>query len=319
MARPRLTTFGESLLRLATPAGDPFETADSFDVCVGGAEGNVAVAAQRLGIDATWVSKLPRTPLGRKVTSTYHSHGVDTAVSWAEAGRLGTYYLERGSQPRGSTVVYDRADAAITSATFAELPHEPIETADAVHVSGITPALSTTLAETTRTLLDRATDSGATRVFDVNYRSNLWEPDEAAETMADILPSVDVLFVAQRDANAVLGFDGSDEAIIAGMEDAYDPELLVMTRGEDGAIASDGDRTVSQQGIETETVDPVGSGDAFVGGFLAAWLDGDPLETALEWGTATAALKRTITGDLAVVRPEMVEAIIAGDAVDISR
>ncbi|WP_136689950.1 bifunctional 2-dehydro-3-deoxygluconokinase/2-dehydro-3-deoxygalactonokinase [Halorhabdus amylolytica] len=319
MTRPRLTTFGESLLRLSTPVEEPIEATDAFDVYVGGAEGNVAVAAQRLGIDATWVSKLPRTPLGEKVTSTYHTHGVDTAVAWDDDGRVGTYYLERGGQPRGSSVFYDRADSAITTATYEELPTEPIEHTDTLHVTGITPALSETLAETTERVLTTADDNGITTVFDVNYRSNLWDTETAAATLSDLLPLVDILFVARRDAATVLDFDGNDEAVVEGLRDAYDADLVVMTRGEEGALAFDGDQAVSQPVIETETTDAIGTGDAFVGGFLASWLDGTDLSTALAWGAATAALKRTIEGDLAVVRPEAVESIVAGDVDEISR
>jgi 2-dehydro-3-deoxygluconokinase len=315
---PRLTTFGESLLRLSTPIDEPLETTGTFDVHVGGAEGNVAVAATRLGLDATYVTKLPRTPIGKKVTTAYRSHGVDTAVTWSPEGRVGTYYLERGGKPRGSTVVYDRADSAITTATVDELPTDPFTAADAVHLTGITPALSETVARTTEEVLELA-ESGATTVFDVNYRSNLWEPAAAAETIEDLRPLVDVLFVAQRDADDVLGYDGQAEDVAQALFESGDHELVVLTRGEKGALAFDGEQTVRQPVIETETADAVGTGDAFVGGFLAAWLDDEALRTSLEWGAATAALKRTIAGDLAVVRPEMVESVLEGDSPAISR
>lgn len=319
MGRPRLTTVGESLLRLSTPIDEPLETTDAFDVSVGGAEGNVAVAAQRLGVEATWVSKLPETPVGAKVTRTYRAHGVETAVVTTEEGRVGTYYLERGGQPRGSTVVYDRAATPITDLTFAELPREPIETPDALHVTGITPALSATLAETTERVLATASEHDVTTVFDVNFRSNLWDADAAADTFANLLPFVDVLFVAERDAKAVLGCEGDGDAIVRELHATYDPELVILTRGEAGALAFDGTETRSQPVIETETVDPIGSGDAFVGGFLAAWLDGHSMADALEWGAATAALKRTIAGDIADVRPETVESVLAGERPSVSR
>ncbi|MFD1562554.1 PfkB family carbohydrate kinase [Haloarchaeobius amylolyticus] len=316
---PELTSFGESLLRLATPPETPLETTDTLDVHVGGAEGNVAVAAQRLGIETTWVSKLPSTPLGKRVTSTYRSHGVSTAVQWDEGGRLGTYYLEPGSEPRGSNVVYDRGGASIRTATPDELPIDPIVNADALHVTGITPALSDTLASTTERLLSYARDNGTTTVFDVNYRSNLWDTKTAAETLGGLLPQVDVLFVALRDARQVLGYDQGPEAVARRVTDEYDLELAVVTQGEAGALAYDGEAVVEQSTIPTETVDAIGTGDAFVGGFLAAWLTNGTLETSLKWGVATAALKRTITGDLALVRPSQVERVLAEDPPKIDR
>ena len=321
MTPPRLTAFGESLLRLATPTAEPIETTDTLDVHVGGAEGNVAVAAQRLGLDATWVSKLPATPVGEKVTTAYRTHDVDPAVVWDESddARLGTYYLEAGAAPRGSQVIYDRAGSSITTATFEELPTAPFTEADAVHVSGITPALSETLVETTKEVLSTAQDSGATTVFDVNYRSNLWDPESARETLTDLLPDVDVLFVAQRDAETVLGYDGDAETVAADLHADSDLDLVVVTTGEEGALAFDGERSAHQPVFETETVDAIGTGDAFVGGFLAAWLTEESIPVALEQAAATAALKRTIGGDAATIRPEMVESILDGDVEEISR
>ncbi|WP_135665243.1 bifunctional 2-dehydro-3-deoxygluconokinase/2-dehydro-3-deoxygalactonokinase [Halorhabdus rudnickae] len=303
---PDLVTFGESLLRLGTDPGTLLEETDALDVYVGGAEGNVAVAAQRLGIDATWLSKLPATPLGRRIVSTYRSHGVSPVVMWADDGRVGTYYLERGTQPRDSRVVYDREGAAIRSASPSELSMDPITEAGAFHVTGITPALSETLAETTGALLSAAAEADTTTTFDVNYRSNLWDPSTAGETIERLLVDVDVLFVAERDARAVLDVDSDPDAMARTLAEAHDLDLVVVTLGADGALAFDGSTVHRQDAFATETVDSVGAGDAFVGGFLASWLDGAPVAEALEWGVATAALKRTIEGDLAVVTPEMV-------------
>ena len=316
---PDLVTFGESLLRLGTDQGTPLEETDAFDVYVGGAEGNVAVAAQRLGIDATWLSKLPSTPLGRRIVSTYRSHGISPAVAWTDDGRVGTYYLERGTQPRGSRVVYDREGAAIRSATPAELSTDPITEARAFHVSGITPALSETLAETTGTLLSVAAGADTTTTFDVNYRSNLWDPATAAETIGQLLVDVDVLFVAERDARTVLDVDGDPDAMARALAEEYDLGLVVVTLGADGALAFDGSMVHRQDAFATETVDSVGAGDAFVGGFLASWLDGAPVVEALDRGVATAALKRTIEGDLAVVTPEMVADVSEAGGREIDR
>lgn len=86
-----LVTFGETMLRLSPPRGERLETTETLDVQAGGAESNVAVGAARLGADAVWLSKLPESPLGRRIIGELRSHGVRTGVSWAdpEASRLG--------------------------------------------------------------------------------------------------------------------------------------------------------------------------------------------------------------------------------------
>jgi len=114
-----LVTFGETMLRLSPPDEERLETTDQYDVDVAGAESNVAVAAQRLGLDCAWLSKLPNSPVGRKVAGELRSHGLSVDVVWDDspARRQGTYYLEQGRPPRGSDVIYDRAHASVTTAT----------------------------------------------------------------------------------------------------------------------------------------------------------------------------------------------------------
>lgn len=314
-----LVTFGETMLRLAPPDDERIETADQYDVHIAGAESNVAVAAQRLGLDAAWASKLPDTPVGRRVTGELEYHGVTTDVVWADEGRQGTYYLETGDQPRGNNIIYDRQNTAVTTATTADLPVERIRDADAFHTTGITPGLSETLEETTGAVLSAAQESGTTVTVDLNYRSKLWSPDEAKATMESLFPDVDVLVVAHRDAETVLDFDGPAETVARELGDEFGFEVTIVTRGSDGALAfADGD-VVEQPAFESTNAHPVGTGDSFVGGFLSQFVDGADVPAAMEYGAATAAIKRSIPGDIAVVTPEEVEAVIEGGTVTISR
>ncbi|WP_135826849.1 bifunctional 2-dehydro-3-deoxygluconokinase/2-dehydro-3-deoxygalactonokinase [Halorussus ruber] len=314
-----LVTFGETMLRLSPPDGERLETADDLEFRSAGAESNVAVAASRLGADATWTSKLPDSPLGRRVVTELRQYGVETDVVWSDEGRQGTYYLEHGGKPRGSNVIYDREGAAVTTAETDELPVERIREAEVFHTSGITPALSETLEETTADLLGEAQAAGTTTSFDVNYRSKLWSPEEARETLEDLFPDVDSLMVARRDAQRVLGREGDAGTIAADLADEFDFRTVIVTRGEEGALARHDGQTFEQLAIETDTLDPIGTGDAFVGAFLARRLSGDDVATALEYGSATAALKRTIPGDVAIVTREEVESVLSEAGSEISR
>jgi 2-dehydro-3-deoxygluconokinase len=307
-----LVTVGETMLRLSPPTGQRLSRVDSFDVHVGGAESNVAVAAANLGTESTWLSALPDSDLGTRVVHALQGEGIDTAVTWTESGRVGTYYLERGGAPRGDSVVYDRGDTPIRDVTPADLQTAPLRAADCVFTSGITPALSAQAATTTASLLETAQESGATTAVDVNYRSKLWTPADARETLTDLFSLVDILVVAERDAQTVLQYDGDSEAIARSLAADYEFETVVLTRGESGALAV-GDGLVEQPAFETDTVDAVGSGDAFVGGFLARRLDGAGLADALETGAAAAALKRTVMGDMAQFDPADIAAVINDD------
>ncbi|MBP2250398.1 2-dehydro-3-deoxygluconokinase [Halarchaeum solikamskense] len=314
-----LVTFGETMLRLSPPGQERLERASELEFRAAGAESNVAVNAGRLGLDTTWLSKLPDSALGRKVTATVEAQGTTADVVWSDEGRQGTYYLEQASAPRPTSVIYDRADAAVTTATPDELPTERIEGSDAFYTSGITPALSDTLEGTTAALLALAGEAGATTVFDVNYRSKLWSPAEARPVLESLFPDIDVLVTAVRDARDVLGLDGDAERVARDLAEEWGFETVVVTRGAAGALAWHAGDVVEQPAFEADTHDAVGTGDAFVGGFLARRLRGDGVPVALEYAAATAALKRTIPGDTALVTPEEVEAVLDRSGDDIAR
>ncbi len=316
---PDLVTFGETMLRLSPPPGERLATTDSLDLRVAGAESNVAVAARRLGADAVWLSKLPDSPLGRRVVTELRQHGIEPAVAWSDDARQGAYYIEQGSRPRGTDVIYDRADAAVTTATVGDLDADRVREADGFYTSGITPALSPTLTETTRELLATARDAGTLTAFDVNYRSKLWSPAEARETLADLFPLVDVVVVAERDAERVLDCDGSPEATARDLAAEYGFETVVVTRGDRGSVALHDGALHEQPAVDAETVDPIGTGDAFVGAFLATLLAGEPVPAALEYGAATASLKRTMAGDMVVCTREEIERVVEDADRDISR
>lgn len=318
---PDLVTFGETMLRLSPPDEERLETADQYDVHAAGAESNVAVATQRLGLDATWVSKLPDTPLGRKVSGELRNYGIGVDVVWDDSpdGRQGTYYFEQGQPPRGNKVIYDRARASVTTVTPEELPTAVIESASCFHTSGITPALSETLEGTTAELLATASEASTTTCFDVNYRSNLWDPATARSVLTELFADIDILVVAERDARTVLDADGDAESIARSLDAEYGFEVTLLTRGGDGALALVDGSVHEQPVYDAPNTYPVGTGDAFVGGFLSQYLTGADVGSALRWAAATAALKRSVPGDVAVVSQDEVQEVIDGRTEELSR
>ena len=110
-----VVTFGEAMVRLSPPGFQKLEQARNLDLQVGGAELNVAVGVTRLGMKSTWVSKLPKNGLGYLIRNRVQEAGVDGShIVWSDKGRAGLYFVEFGSSPRASSVLYDRAYSAIT-------------------------------------------------------------------------------------------------------------------------------------------------------------------------------------------------------------
>ena len=122
-----------------------------------------------------------------------------------------------------------------------------------------------------------------------------------------------MLVAAERDVRSCLGREGDAVEVANGLRREFEFETVVLTRGEHGSIAiHDGD-AYEQDAYTADTFDPVGSGDAFVGGYFARRLQDGDVADALAHGAATASLKRTVDGDLAVVTPEEVRALVTAD------
>src|ERR1700722_4252723 len=144
-------TFGEAMVRLSPPNFRRLEQARSLDVQVGGAELNTAVALARLGRSSAWVSRLTDNALGRLIANHAREAGVVADhIVWTKEDRVGIYFLEFGAAPRASSVLYDRKGSAIAAikpgmVNWAKVFHG----ARWFHVTGITPALSSTAAEAT--------------------------------------------------------------------------------------------------------------------------------------------------------------------------
>lgn len=305
-------TVGEATLRFSPPQGERIETASDFAAHVGGPESNVAVAAATLGLDTAWLSKLPDSALGRRIVGDLRRGGVRTGVVWADAGRAATEFVERGGRADG-TAVTDRGDAAVTTMRPDDLPLGVIREAEMLFVSGATPARSETLLETTAALLEVATEAGTTCAFDTRFEATGLAPDTAREMYDHLLDAVDVLVVDEADAEAVFDLDGEVVPAAHSLRTRYDCEAVVVTReGRSPAIGLQGEEIYEVPPFETETRDPSGAHDAFVGGVLAGRHRGDGLKEALTEGAATAALKRTIVGDVVVGSRRDVEAIRNG-------
>src|SRR5258708_1898779 len=89
----RGVTFGEIMMRLATPDRLRFSQAHSLELTYGGGEANVAVSLAGFGVDAAFVTRLPGNPFGDGAVSVLRGHGVDTSAILRGGQRIGIYFL----------------------------------------------------------------------------------------------------------------------------------------------------------------------------------------------------------------------------------
>ena len=319
MPRFDLTTIGEGQLRYSVPAGMRLERAKQFDVNVSGTEANVSCLLSTLGWQCGWVSSLPNSPLGRRVASEYSLSGVDlSAVCWSRDDRLATYYVEYARPPRATQVYYDRSDTCFTHCTVDDIDWEYLLDTRLLHLSGLTIALSPSVHEIVFEAVRRAKARGIPISFDMNYRSRLWTPAQAAEAIRPLLRDIDVLFFSRGDARTVFGIDGTPEQIVEKLHGLSEARYVVTSLSSEGLIGWDGHIFHTELARPVEIVDRIGAGDAMVAGVLHGYLQ-DDFVLGLRTGALTAALCLSQHGDQVVTSQRELDELLDQVSLDICR
>lgn len=324
-----IVTFGEAMIRLSPPHFQRLEEATSLDVHAGGAELNVAVGASRLGLKSAWISRLPNNPLGRAILACARREGVDLShVKLTAEGRAGIYFLEAGAAPRASSVVYDRAGSAFAEFQPQEADWRAIFSRTRIfHTSGIATAISPSTRASVMRAIEYAKKAGCIVSYDLNYRTKLWDVEEARKAQGPFMHSIDILFTTEEDAAKVFAIRGKDPAKTAkSISSRFGIRTVAITlretpgvwRNRWSAIALDKDKVYEESPYEVEVVDRVGAGDAFVAGFLRGIIAGN-CQKGLQYGLAFSAIKHSIPGDFCLSSLEEVENLIQGKGLRIQR
>ncbi|HEY1571706.1 MAG TPA: sugar kinase [Pseudonocardiaceae bacterium] len=281
-----VVTIGETMVMLVPQEPVPLADATTLAVHVGGAESNVAIYLVELGHSARWVSRLGDDPFGELVLRQLGAAGVDISAVVRVPGRTGLYVKDPGA---GQTTVHYYRERSPAAALGPDALDDPM-VADGriLHLTGITAALSSCARELVRTAVrDRA--PGRLVSFDVNYRPALWPVDEAAPVLAELADASDVVFVGFDEARALWGCPTP----AAVHELLPHPETVVV---KDGAVGAYG-RDLFVPTPAVTVVEPVGAGDAFAAGYLAAVLEGLGDVARLRFGHLVAAAALSVRSD----------------------
>ena len=321
----RIVTFGELLLRFSKPHQLRLTQGDMFTSKYGGSEANVAVSLATQGENVTYITRLPDTPVGHAGAQCMAQLGVDISRIVYGGQRIGTYYFEPAAGMRAAKVVYDRDHSAYYDLAPGMIPWRDIlKNADIFQVSGITAAISQQAADATFEALDIADELGITVSFDINYRKNLWKYGaDPRKTLQLMLSRCDMMFgdaiefdwISQHPQPPFTATDSNFKMQIPEYREWFDelhtqyPRCKHWLMGMRNIVDSNHhtltallftDNTLLEAPIIDipDVVDPVGVGDAFMGGFLHAisLFPGDR-QRQLNYSLAAASLKNTIPGD----------------------
>ena len=316
MAEPRFdaTSLGEMLLRLSVPSGKRLEAANNLDVFPAGAEANVISLLARLERRTCWFGTLPRNPLGQLAVNALRVAGVNTSgIVWSEVGRMGTYYVEFDAPPRGIQVTYDRANSCTTQLRVDDIRWDALLDTRLLHLTGITPALSSTCHEIVLDAIKRAKQREIHVSFDVNYRQELWAETEAEEILSPLIWSLELLFCSLTDAQRLFHYQGSNQEVAEQLLTHSRARYLVLTIGEQGALLWNGKEWCHEPSRATQVIDRLRAGDALAAGVIHGWLNGDVVQ-GLRYGSTLAALALSQLGDMVITNKDELLNLCKGDS-----
>lgn len=283
-------TAGEAMVVLGPISGGPLRRADNLVVSEAGAELNVAVSLARLGIPARFATRVGDDAFGLRIRDRLAAEGVDARAVVVDPTRpTGCYFKD--PQPDGTRTLYYRRDSA--AAAMDRLPEGALTGVGHLHLTGITAAISSA----GRALLDSllATPRQYTVSFDINHRPALWSAAAAGPVLADLAGRADVVFVGLDEAERLWGLTKPADvrSLLAEPTDVVvkDGALPAHCLGRDGTQHT-------EPASPVEVVEPVGAGDAFAAGYLAARRDGAPVPACLRLGHLMAASALTSAGDI---------------------
>ncbi|WP_267885071.1 sugar kinase [Streptomyces globisporus] len=292
---PALVTLGEAMAVVAATEPGPLASGAALRLGWAGAEATVAVGVSRLGHPAAWTGRVGADATGAMVLAGLRAEGVDVSTARTDpAAPTGLMLRERRTADR-LRVTYYRAGLAGSRLAPEDLDEERIAGARILHVTGITPALSTTARAAVEHAVVLARAAGVTVSFDVNHRERLWSRAEAADVLARLLPYADIVFAGPEEA-ALLVSEAEPERMARALA-RRGPRQAVLKLGAGGALAVVDDELHVRPAVPVTAVDPVGAGDAFVSGYLAAVLDGSPAAERLRLAALCGAFAVSVPGD----------------------
>jgi len=292
-----LLCIGETMIMLSSSVGEALQIGGGLTLSVGGAESNVAIGVSRAGHRVAWASLLGADRLGDVVAEFLRTQRVDTALVERRDAPTGVYF--KSIEGVGTVPLYYRSTSAATQMDSALARAWSARISPRiVHLSGITAQISAGGRALLHAVCEERVFGDALVSFDVNHRPALASagtPDE----LLRLARASDIVFVGADEAQAVWGVSAEQLPRILP-----EPRHLIVKDAAEYAAEYTDDARVACAPPRVDVVEAVGAGDAFAGGWLAAYLDGRSVHDRLAAGHAAAARVLVSHTDLPVESDE---------------
>lgn len=302
---PQLIAYGEPMVEFnQTSAGRNY--LQGF----GGDTSNAAIAAARQGVSVGYLSAVGDDPYGRAFRELWTAENVDHSTVQTDVDAPTAVYFVTHDE-NGHHFSFFRKGSAASRYKPADVPRQAIASADILHLSGISLAISDTACDAGFAAMDAARAGGTRVSFDTNLRLKLWPRTRARAVITEAIRLSDICLPSFDDIIALDGPDKPDAVIDWCL--GLGAKIVALKMGSEGAIVADATRRVPLKPHACTPVDATGAGDCFGGSFLARLIKGDDMVEAARYAGVAAALSTEGYGAVEPIpRAERVLAALRG-------
>jgi 2-dehydro-3-deoxygluconokinase len=307
-----LVCLGEAMVEFNQSRDEPTR----YNAGFGGDTSNCAIAAARIGARSGYITQLGDDVFGQQLMALWRDEHVDTAgVRVLPDAETGVYFVTHG--PKGHAFTYRRANSAASRMSADDAAFAPclqqVARARALHVSGISQAISPSARDTVFAAVALARKGGVRVSYDLNFRPRLWGVDAARPVVERTVAMCD-LFLPSIDEAALLAGTRTPEQALQWAHGLGAPTVLLKL-GAEGCWVSHGGQVTQLPPHRVQPVDATGAGDCFAGCLLARLAAGDDLVAAARAANVAAALSTLGFGAVAPLPTWLqVQAAMAGQA-----
>lgn len=272
-------------------------------VSIGGAESNFAIAMSRLGNEVSWLGRVGADEFGRLITRELHAEQVRVPLSPDGSGAATGLMLKSIPVPGRQDVTYYRTRSAGSRLCPEDMEEtqvaELISSADVLHVTGITLAISESARDAAFRAVEIARANGTLVAVDINHRHRIWSAEHARPVYRRFVSKADVVFAGLEEAAMVVKGVSRDELEVTDLLQKLQEltTLPIIKEGDQGSWGLVDQRLYHQAAFKVRVVDPVGAGDGFAAGFLHAYAEGASVVQSLRMGSRVGAFACLSPGD----------------------
>lgn len=286
--------IGEVLVDVISDTiGEAIGNGDSFKLFLGGQVTNIALNLAQLGVSTALLGAVGKDPLGQFCRHELQRRGVNAS------------YLRTSRHFPTNVVIVGRSKqtpwfipfhGAASRLTFDNVPADTVANACVLHTSAFALGHEPMRTAVLRTL-EHAAAQEVRITLDPNYHPSVWDDSDAHQILAHAYRHVTLTKPSRDDCVRLFGDGLTSREYIARFH-AWGAQQVVMTRGGESALVSDGSTITELPLPPVDVVDVTGAGDAFWSGMHLALLDDQPLITAAHAGINLAARKVQHAGPL---------------------